>query len=196
VVILWDAEDEHSLISNVRISYSDDGGLSWTLLSDQEENDGEYLWDITTVSPGENYSIRIEVEDLAGNTANDTSDDVFGIDEPTSPGIHVEILHPIKGWVYFFNRPTTRLFPQQIIILGHIAIEAEVESTIDLDRIELYIDEQLMKTWAPSETNRYFWNWDERALFFHTVTIKAYDIFGHTNEDAIDVIIFNLDILP
>jgi parallel beta-helix repeat protein len=196
VTILWSASDNHSEISNVSIYYSDDGRISWNLISNQEENDGEYLWDISSLTPGQEYSIRIDVQDLAGNLNSDTSDGLFGIDEPIYPGIHVEILYPIKGWVYFFNNPTMRLFPNQVIIMGHITIEAEVESQIELTKIEFYIDEQLMKTFAPSETNKYEWKWDERSLLFHTIKIKAYDVFGHTQLRSINVLIFNFDIVP
>lgn len=195
-VIEWQASDNESEIDNVTIYYSSDHGENWTLLSENEENDGEYIWDLSDIAPGENYSIKVMVSDIAGNTMNDTSDDLFGIDEPTYPGIHVDLIEPIKGWVYFFNRPILRLFPQYTVLIGQVTIVAEIESAIELDRIEFYIDEQLMKTRSPNEYNLYEWTWDDRSLFSHEISVKAYDVFGRSESKSMNAIILNLDLIP
>ena len=40
------------------------------------------------------------------------------------------------------------------------------------------------------------WEWDETALFYHEIMVKAYDIHGSTGTDEIGVTIFNFNIIP
>jgi len=194
--ILWEASDNHSDIDSVNLYYSRNQGDTWTLISDDEDNDGEYSWDLSEIPFGDNYRIKVEVFDVAGNSNNDTSDSDFAIDDPTTPGITIEVLRPIKGWVYFFNNPKARLFQRQIIILGHINIKAEIESSISLNRTEFLIDDQLVKIFAPDENNIYEWKWDEDSLFYHTITIRAYDDYDNVASKSINVFIFNFGIIP
>jgi len=44
--------------------------------------------------------------------------------------------------------------------------------------------------------NVYSWEWDEIALFYHEVMVKAYDIHGGTGADSIGITIFNLGVIP
>ena len=69
--ITWNASDEDDDTLRINIFYSLDSGISWTSITTDETNDGTYTWDTITVDPGNNYRIKIEVED-----DQDTNEDV------------------------------------------------------------------------------------------------------------------------
>jgi hypothetical protein len=194
--ILWEASDNHSEIDMVNLYYSRNQGESWILISDDEENDGEYLWDLADIPFGDNYRVKVEVFDVAENSNNDTSDSDFAVEDPTTPGITIEVLRPVKGWVYFFNNPKVRLFQRHIIIFGHINIKAQIESSVRLNRTEFLIDDQIVKTFEPDENHIYEWKWDEDSLFYHSITFRAYDDYGNVASKSINVFIFNFGIIP
>ena len=97
VTITWnsaDITDDNLAASPINIYYSDDGGVNWNTIATGEANDGSYDWDTTSVSDGNQYLIKIEAVDLAGNTASDQSDATFTIDN-TKPT--VTVTYPVGG---------------------------------------------------------------------------------------------------
>lgn len=72
------------------------------------------------------------------------------------------------------------------IIIGKINIEAETKNSLHgVDRVEFYIDEELMST---DFTEPYSWLWDERQMFFlYTIKVVAYDSIGNSEYDDIQV---------
>ena len=101
--IFWSASD-NAEISRVLISYSSDGGSTWTgiidsvyPLGDTEKkrlfaNDSSYEWQMPTqneaasdgqIFPTSNALVKIQVWDRAGNSAIDISDHQFFIKSPT-----------------------------------------------------------------------------------------------------------------
>lgn len=87
--ITWNAsdpDDDNALKIDIR--YSNDGGSTWHIIATDEDNDGSYSWDTTTVSDGSNYLIKVIAKDPHGATDEDTSDSSFTIDA-TSPAVTV-----------------------------------------------------------------------------------------------------------
>jgi parallel beta-helix repeat protein len=70
----------------ITLEYSPTGVSPWSLIKDDEKNDGTYIWDTTRYPEGNNYRIRIIATDDIGNMAADISDNKFIIDN-TGPYI-------------------------------------------------------------------------------------------------------------
>ncbi|MBS3817115.1 MAG: S8 family serine peptidase, partial [Candidatus Thermoplasmatota archaeon] len=98
-----DSQDGSTL--DIKIEYSPDGGTSWTTLEDgNDNNDGTYTWDTTTVSDGVNYKIRVIATDSDSNTGSDITPPVsvdnniddrwyFQAETPTETGLS---MYPVE----------------------------------------------------------------------------------------------------
>jgi hypothetical protein len=80
--------------------------------------------------------------------------------------------------------------------IGHLIIEAETYPNLGIEKVEFYIDNELMHTSSSNNNGNYSWRWDEFVLFYHEITVKIYDIKGRTNTTTKNVIIFNFNIVP
>jgi parallel beta-helix repeat protein len=197
ITIQWIADDNSGKNNlNINIYYSDNAGETWQLISQDEENDDEYLWDIQNLPEGQNYLIKIEAYDVAGNIQNDTSDATFAIVEEDQPAMEVHIVNPTKGYIYFFDKKVLRIFPNFNFIIGDITVTVEVDSVVDINKVEFYVDDLLMSTSNSSVDNVFSWNWDERVIFRHEITVIAYDVNGNTESDTIVVLMFNWNFIP
>ncbi len=195
ITIAWTASDDFDTDLSIDIRYSNNSGASWNMISPNEENDGSYEWDTSMLPEGSNYMVRISATDNAGHTSNDTSDGTFSIYIDV-PGPDVSITNPLLGYVYFFNMQKIRFLSNNCFAFGHIVIDAEIDTLLDIEKVEFYIDNQLVHTSYTAIDNVYSWEWDEIALFYHEVMVKAYDIHGGTGADSIGITIFNLGVIP
>jgi hypothetical protein len=87
--IRWEATDS-SGIARVGLSYTTTGGIVWESISQDEQNDGEFLWTVpTTLSAG--AKVRVVAVDVSGNVGSDESDGTFEIVEggsaPPAPAL-------------------------------------------------------------------------------------------------------------
>lgn len=77
--ITW--ADSQSVVANVKLSYSIDGGTSYNfVIVDSTTDDGSYSW---TVPDTLSSTIKVKVEDAAISYSYDVSDNNFGIIKPT-----------------------------------------------------------------------------------------------------------------
>jgi hypothetical protein len=196
IVIQWAASDNTDEALVIDIKYSNDSGTTWYLISSNEENDGEYLWGVSHLPEGYNYMVMITAFDDSGNEKNDTSDGTFTIVSQTYPGPEIVLKNPVKGWVYFFDNKAILLFQKLILVVGHVTIEAEVISPLDIEKVEFYIDDELVNTDYVADDDIYRWTWDQKALFYHSVSVKAYDMSGQSSSESVGVLIFNFNIVP
>ena len=77
------ATDTDGTITSVVFSYSADGGTNWNGIGDGNSVGNDvytYSWDTTSVADGSNYKIRAVATDNDGAIDEDTSDNVFEID--------------------------------------------------------------------------------------------------------------------
>ena len=83
----------------------------------------------------------------------------------------------------YFNH---KIYPiKNTIIIRKINIEiAAIDSESGIQKVELFIDDQLKKTFNGKP---YIYIWNERAFFQHNIKIKAYDDFENYYEEEINV---------
>ncbi|MDI7248336.1 MAG: PKD domain-containing protein, partial [Bacillota bacterium] len=72
--IKWTATDPDETALTVDLFYSDDGGVTWQKIAEDEPNDGSYAWDTSTAKKGgSKFKVRIVVTDEDGASAQDES---------------------------------------------------------------------------------------------------------------------------
>ncbi len=74
--ITWNEQGINSEESTVTIEYSTDSGVTWAEITNDEINDGAYLWDVPDQAA---HQSRIRVTSNEFPTVSDSSDDDFGI---------------------------------------------------------------------------------------------------------------------
>jgi len=195
VIIMWSASDNIDLNLMIDIEYSNNSGVLWHTVSPNEENDGSYEWDTSVLPEGSNYMIRVTATDISGNNNSDTSDNTFSIYIDV-PGPDVIIINPLMGYFYFFNMQKMRFLSNNCFVIGHIVVEAEIGTLLNVEKVEFYIDDQLADTEYSGIDGVYSWKWDEPVLFYHDIKVIAYDIHGSTGYDTIGVAIFNFNVIP
>jgi uncharacterized repeat protein (TIGR01451 family) len=97
------------------------------------------------------------------------------------PKLHV--VKPDSGGFYFFNRKVVVL--KEIIIVGPIEIEFQIEDSNGIQKAEFYVDQYLEEviTDNPSE-----WYWNQKLRGRHQIEIKVYDPAGNSASSQFDVI--------
>jgi|GEM_PF-872111 len=93
-VIAWAAFDPDpgdSTLLLIDLEVSADAGSTWAMIDSQLINDGAYTWDLSGLTDGGNYLVRVTAVDTSGLTGSDLSDDVFSINnDPESPQVTVD----------------------------------------------------------------------------------------------------------
>ena len=147
----------------------DDGTISsWTNLGASGHTDSlSHSWG----SPG-TYVVKAQARDehlaISGWSSGLTV--VVSVVEP--PEITVDILSPVDG-LYFIGFKILPLPTNLTLVYGRITIEANAKiSEGSIDKVEFYIDNQLMKTVQGTE---FEWYMREKINGMHYCTIKAYD---------------------
>ncbi len=80
--------DETTFYNNVRIDYSEDGGISWSPITTNTNNYGYYYWEVID---GPKSNMRIRVSDVTDVNVYDISDADFSIRQP------IKITAPLGG---------------------------------------------------------------------------------------------------
>jgi hypothetical protein len=151
-IITWTADDpdsgETSLLT-VDLDYSENGGSSWSSIATDEVNDGSHSWDVSGLSDGSNYLVRVTVTDTTGRTDGDNSDAVFSIDSPDSP--EVTVTHPNGGGIL-----------SDSVTITWIATDPDLGETALL-LVDLDYSADDAGSWSVIDSNQandgeYFWN--------------------------------------
>jgi hypothetical protein len=168
--IQWDASDNDDDMLTYSLAISEDNGESWIPL-DVDINEESYLINTTTLTPGENYIIKVRVTDGV-NTEEDCSNAQFIIlPDKTPPSISIE--KPGNALYLNDNKIVPFIFP---IIIGDITIEALVHDSFGIANVSFFIDDQLMNI---SNNPPFSWNYDMQSFGFHEIEIMAYDNNGN-----------------
>ena len=110
-----------------------------------------------------------------------TLEDMIVGDGDTEPPT-VEITYPKERHLYFMNREIIPFLTT--LIIGNIDIKVNASDPSGVDRVEFYIDGQLMETVT---TAPYNWTWSKNAFFKHTIKVSAFDNFENDAEKEITV---------
>ena len=89
ITVSADANDDDGNITNVSFYYSNDSGTNWYFIYNNETTNlttYSYAWNTTTVSDGSNYIIRATATDNSSETASDTSNNTFTVQNTEAPG--------------------------------------------------------------------------------------------------------------
>jgi hypothetical protein len=78
-IITWTSTGS---VGNVKIQYSKDSGVTWTILSHSATNDGAYSWTIPDNANMVSTSCLVRISEASDGTPADTSDEVFFIVYP------------------------------------------------------------------------------------------------------------------
>jgi hypothetical protein len=92
----------------------------------------------------------------------------------------ITLTAPEDGWIYFNGSPWKRFLIT--LIIGAIEIDANAFDESGIDQVEFYIDDELL---ASDTSFPYRCSWDQPAFFTHTITARAYDLFGNTAQDEL-----------
>jgi len=86
-------------LNSVVLSYSTNGGNTWTEISSDGVNDGTHDWDIPDSVRSTNALVRVTVRDTDGNQGTDISDGQFEIVEPSDDGdeSNADVIRYIDG---------------------------------------------------------------------------------------------------
>ena len=130
------------------------------------------------------YNVTLTVID----SENESDDDVvMAVVNPDNIPPTIIIDKPQK-MLYVNNKKIARfLFP---LIIGKIDIQAESSDNVGIEKVEFYIDNVLTETVYEEP---YLWSWDERTFFKHSIMTRAYDKSENTDDDEINIWIFNFD---
>jgi len=71
--VQWTATSPQGLDLTIKIEYKNDTATDWSLVAENEENDGSYTWDITGLDAAEKYMVKITATDTMGDSWFDIS---------------------------------------------------------------------------------------------------------------------------
>ncbi|MEM2352281.1 MAG: Ig-like domain-containing protein, partial [Thermoproteota archaeon] len=172
ITIQWSATDSGSGVSNVSIYYGPSSTGPWTLIVANTPNDGTENWNTGSVSDGL-YYIRINCTDLAGNPAQDTSNNAFRIDN-TPPS--VTVTYPNGGEN----------------VRGTITITwsaSDSGSGISGNRVNIYYGTSATGPWTPIVLNtpndgNENWNTGSVSDGLYYIMINCSDVAGNSGSDT------------
>ena len=90
--ITWSASDD-TLVTNIALYYSTDGGANWITISDTEANDSTYPWTVPS-TPSTQCLVKVVAFDETDSTA-DSSGAYFTIKDCETPT--VDLTSPVGG---------------------------------------------------------------------------------------------------
>ena len=103
-LIMWSATDDDDDTLSIDISYSANGGSTWSTISSSETNDGSYLWNTASVANGSSYRIKVVVSDgQATDTASSGSNFTISNAAPNNPP-NITLTSPTGGETWSANR--------------------------------------------------------------------------------------------
>lgn len=103
--IKWVATDNAG-VTSVDLLYSTNGGSTYpNTIATGEANDGVYIWSIPFKN-STNAKVKVIAHDRGGNSANDTSDNVFTITPDTVPP-QVTVVRPNGGEIFYIGTKDT-----------------------------------------------------------------------------------------
>jgi hypothetical protein len=179
IAIEWEAHDNTNGMIVGAIEYTTNGGETWIVIAENEEDDGIYQW-LVPNTPSENCRIRVTVRDFVGNEKNAESE-VFVIQDVTPPEVVLYSPNGGEQWSIGNIRPIHWRAIDNVLVSSQ----------------ELYYSEDNGSSWTPIEMegqiqqpngDEYFFEWTIPLVFSEECMIKviAKDISNNSGEDISD----------
>ncbi|MEM1550757.1 MAG: S8 family serine peptidase [Candidatus Bathyarchaeia archaeon] len=164
----------------VSVSASDDRGVvrvelyrNSMLFAVDSEEPYEFYWD-TTADPDGSYTLVARAYDAAGNVGESSLVTVKVVNTRDIKPPTVSITSPLNG----------------SFVSGFVDIVVSAHDGSGVSRVEFYINGKLV---ARDTTEPYSYRWNTKSVRngWHTITTKAYDIYGNKAEVTIKVYVTN-----
>jgi parallel beta-helix repeat protein len=174
--ITWNASDDNALPLNpINITYGQ--GAAWTLIDNNEMNDGLYQWNTLGVPCPYTYWINISVYDSIGQTTFDESNESFDILCPSDSPPQITVFEP--------GGTAAQTHIQGDII--QVTWMASDDNTLPIDPINItYGDIGSWTVISTNEVNDGTYNWDTSGLpcpETYWINISVYDSVGQASID-------------
>ena len=147
--ITWTATDGDDDTLTIDLYFSVDSGETWTLIAEDEPNDGSYPWDTASVDNGDDYRVKVVADD-GTDTAHDISDADFTIHNNHAPQVTL-------------HRPRDGEDLKGMVYIAWTAWD-EDDDTLSID---LYISDNSGETWSllsGDEANDGTYLWDTATV--------------------------------
>ncbi len=132
---------------------------------------------------GYSYPPNEKKFDAYYSDAADTTLIVKGGNLPPMVGIST----PTIGYLHYFGVAKRTSFLGKTILLGRTNIVAEASDDLSVQKVEFYIDGNLMETLIEEP---YEWKWHRLTIGKKTISVKAYDDEGKTSTANLEVWVF------
>lgn len=182
--LITDLEDGNNLTTD--IFYSNDYGENWSIISNEEYNDGEYEWNTTNVPDG-TYMIRLETTDSNQNLRYQESEP-FIINN--NPAMDPDNTAPENPQIYGTNFGQTN-------ISYTFSVTTEDQENDSIYYLINWGDDTNSGWLGPfisNETYNCTHIWNDVGIF--NITIKAKDIYGFTSNWSTPLEIIINDLPP
>jgi hypothetical protein len=101
----------------------------------------------------------------------------------------VSIWKPLVNTLYIQDKEILKNKFPLTFVYGPINITADASSGIGIEKVEFYLDNDLVATLT---SEPYEWKWTKTTIGRHTLKVIAYDDTGKTSTDSMEVIAFFL----
>jgi hypothetical protein len=102
----------------------------------------------------------------------------------------ITIVSPRQGKQYFYGMERQNISDLKTTVIDDIWIWAKIRySTVPIDHVEFYYDDQLEYT---DTTAPYIWQFNKHSLATHRITVILYDQLGRKSTDIRDIRFINL----
>jgi hypothetical protein len=161
-------------VINIALYYSTDGGSVWIPVDEDEPNDGSYSWTVPG-TPSTQCRVKVVASDEAGNTAADSSDGNFTIEDCQAPT--VDITSPVGGESWCIDS-------------SHDILWSATDDQ-GVTNIALYYSTDAGSNWTPIDEEEpddgtYTWTVPSAPSNECRVKVIAYDEASNTGEDVSD----------
>jgi hypothetical protein len=154
---------------------ADLSGFGGEIITAESFNGFTATWNINNVecNPNEGViTVTVTAEGISSNTATITADN-------TDP--EMKLVKPENG-LYFFNK---RLIPlSRTVIIGPLTIKLDASDNSGIEKVEFYIDSDLMET----VTGSLEWYMNIPLKGRHTLSVKVYDYAGNEVSQSLDIL--------
>ena len=147
-----------------------------------ESNQSENTYNPGTMSYATTYYWQIIAWDNHNASTPGLQWEFTTVSPPTN-NITVNITKPVENYFYLRDNPVLPL-RNRTFIYGAITIEVNATADAGIDRVELYVDGNLLDT---SNETPYSFHWAPIISFQHTITAVAFDTAGNNASDEIEV---------